>query len=244
MNLRVPRIPAILIAAAIVAVAAAVFFVPRGAAARGAVQSQANAGAPAHTITVSGHGDVMVAPDMAIVTVGVETKAEDAATATSNNAARTSAVISAVEAQGVTADHIQTANLSLYYDDQRGVYVADHQITVRIDNIGKAGAVIDAAVGAGANNSWGISFGLKNPATAEASALQAAVTGGRAHADAIAGALGVTISGISSASEPTYSSPVVEPGVAKAGAPSGVSTPVQPGQLDVTADVTLVYTFS
>jgi uncharacterized protein YggE len=185
----------------------------------------------------------MVPPDMALVTFGVQTRAEDAATASRDDAAKISAVISAVEGQGVAADHIQSTNLSLYFDDQRGEYVADHEITVRIDTLSKAGAIIDAAVGAGANNSWGISFGLKNPSAAHAQALQAAVTDGRTHADAIAGALGVTISGVNSASEPSFSGPVYEAGAPKAAAGPSVPTPVQPGQLDVTADVTLVYTF-
>jgi uncharacterized protein YggE len=243
MNVRIPRFALALTAAAVVAALGATVLLTRGAAARGAVGAPSRASAPAHSITVNGHGDIMVAPDMALVTFGVETRAEDAAAASQNNAAKISAVISAVEAQGVAADHIQTANLSLYFDDQRGEYIADHQITVRIDSLSKAGAIIDAAVGAGANNSWGISFGLKNPSAARAQALQAAVTDGRTHADAIAGALGVTISGISSASEPSYSGPVYETGAPKAAGAPSVPTPVQPGQLDVTADVTIVYTF-
>lgn len=241
MNLGIRR-PLALAVAAVVATTAAGIFLTHGASAR-AVSAPSRASAPSHTITVSGHGDVSVAPDMALVTLGVQTRAEDAATASSNNAVKMGAVISAIEAQGVTADHIQTTNLSLYFDEQRSQYIDEHDITVRIDNIAKAGAVIDAAVSAGATNSWGISFGLKNPSAAHARALQAAVTDGRTHADAIAGALGVTISGVGAASEPTYSGPVYETGAPKSAA-AGVPTPVQPGQLDITADVSLVYTFS
>jgi uncharacterized protein YggE len=243
MKLRVPRAAALLAAAVIVAALAGAAFLTRGAAARSDVNAPARATTPAHTISVSGHGDVMVAPDMALITFGVQTRAEDAATASTNNASRMSAVIQAVEAQGVAADRIQTTNISLYFDQQRNEYVSEHDITVRIDSIGKAGAIIDAAVAAGANNSWGISFGLKNPSAARASALQAAVADGRTHADAIAGALGVTISGVSSASEPSYSGPVYETSGPRAAAAPSVPTPVQPGQLDISADVSLVYTF-
>src|SRR5579864_5012724 len=146
MNLGFRRPLALAVAAAVVALAGAGVFLAHGVSAR-AVNAPSKASAPAHTITVSGHGDVSVAPDMALVTLGVQTRAEDAATASSNNAAKMSAVIAAVEAQGVTADHIQTTNLSLYFDDQRSEYIDEHDITVRIDNIAKAGAVIDAAVG-------------------------------------------------------------------------------------------------
>lgn len=241
MSRRAGRLVLVVLAPAGALIAAALL--TSRVAARTTLDAPSRASAPSHSISVNGHGDVMVAPDMAIVTLGVETRAEDAAAASANNASRMSAVIAAVESQGVGADHIQTANLNLYYDDQRNQYVADHEITVRIDNVNKAGAIIDAAVGAGANNSWGISFGLKNPSAARAQALQVAVSDGRTHADAIAGALGVTISGISSASEPSYSGPVYETGAVKAGAAGVATTPVQPGQLDVTADVSLVYTF-
>jgi|SRR5579884_38954 len=208
--------------------------------ARSTVGAVAKAGATNHTISVVGHGTVQVAPDMATVTLGVETKGDDAATALSNNATRMNAVIAAAEAQGVTADHIQTSDLSLYYDDQHETYVASHQITVTIDAIGNVGQVIDAAVGAGANNSWGVSFGLKDESAARVQALQAAVGNAQKRAQAIATALGVSISGVGSAAEASYT---VTPPVEAPAAGVASSTPVEPGQLTVTADVNVVYTF-
>src|SRR5437660_291602 len=108
---------------AVLAGLAATAFLVHGASAR-AVTAPSRATTPAHTIAVSGHGDVSVAPDMALITLGVQTRAEDAATASSNNASRMNAVIAAVEAQGVAADHIQTTNLSIYFDQQRNEYIA------------------------------------------------------------------------------------------------------------------------
>lgn len=222
-------------------IAGAAVIAPR-VVARSNVGAVAKAGATNHTISVVGHGSVQVAPDMATVTLGVETKGDDAATALSNNAGRMNAVIAAVEAQGVTADHIQTSDLSLYYDDQHETYVASHQITVTIDTIGNVGQVIDAAVGAGANNSWGVSFGLRDESSARVQALQSAVANAQKRAQAIATALGVSISGVGSAAEASYAvTPPIEAPVA-AGAAS--STPVQPGQLTVSADVNVVYTFA
>ncbi|MGH2441975.1 MAG: SIMPL domain-containing protein, partial [Chloroflexota bacterium] len=173
--------------------------------ARGAFAGSAHApahqtAAPLHSITVSGHGEVQVAPDMATITLGVESKASDAASALSDNASKMSAVIAAVEAQGVSADHVQTTNLSIYYDSQKGVYIADNQITVKLDSPSKVGPVLDAAVAAGANNSWGVNFGIKNDSAARAQALQSAVADARSQADSIASALKVTISDTVSAS--------------------------------------------
>lgn len=226
----------------LLAVTATWFLAARAASARGNVGAPVRQTTANHTVSVGGHGEVAVPPDMATITLGVETKGDDAATALSEAASKMAAVISAVEAQDVPAAHIQTTNLSVYYDTQGGTYVADHEVTVQLDGTSKVGAVLDAAVAAGANNSWGVSFGLKDPAAARAQALQAAITDARSRADAMATALGVSITGVGAASEASYSTPPIEPGVRAAAAPSA-STPVQPGELTVTADVNVIYTF-
>lgn len=213
------------------------------AAARGNVGAPVRAAGTGHTITVIGHGEISVAPDTATITLGVETTGDDAATALSANATKMTAVIGAVEAQGVPSSHIQTNGLSMYFDSQRRTYVANHNVSVKVDDIAKVGAILDAGVHAGANNSWGVSFGLQDPTAAQAQALQAAVANAQSRATAIAQKLGVQVSGVGSASEVSYSTPPVVYGP-QAGAPvAASSTPVQPGQLSVTADLTVVYTF-
>lgn len=233
-----------LIAALALATGGGLALYPHVAGARGNASTLA-AQAASHTITVSGHGEVKATPDQATITLGVQTQASDAQSALANNATKMNAVIAAVEGQGVASSHIQTSNLSLYRDSQRDAYVVDHQVTVQVDDVSKVGAVLDAAVGAGANNSWGVSFGLQNESTSRSQALAAAVADARSRADSIARALGVTISGVSSAGEATYNvqvQPVPALGVAAPSAPA--ATQVQPGQLTVTADVNVVYTFS
>jgi uncharacterized protein YggE len=197
-----------------------------------------------HTLTVNGHGEASVAPDMANITLGVETKGATAQDALSANSSKMSSVISAVEDQGVPTQHIQTSGLSIYYDSQAGQYVAGHELDVRIDSVNKVGAVLDAAVGAGANNSWGVSFGLQDPSQAQQTALQNAVADARKHADAMSAKLQVNITGVGSASEASYyTSPVKYAGASGVAAPSA-PTPVQPGQLTVSADISVVYTFT
>lgn len=198
----------------------------------------------AHTISVSGHGEVMLAPDEATLSVGVQTTGSDSQAAMSANADRMQAVVSAIEAHGVPAKSIQTGQLSLWYDQEKDRYVATHMLTVRLDDVTQAGAILDAAVSAGANMTWGVGFGLKDPAAGQAQALKGAVANARAHADAIAAALGVTVSGVQSVSTVTYSNPAPLPAAAASAPSAGATTPVQPGQLTVTADLTVVYSFS
>jgi uncharacterized protein YggE len=196
-----------------------------------------------HTITVSGHGEALATPDKATISVGVQTKGIDAQTALSSNSTKLNAVVTAVEAQGVTADHIKTTDLSLYLDSQSNTYQASHTLTVTLDNVAKVGTVLDAAVAAGANNSWGVEFGLKDASAQEAQALTAAVTDARRRADAMAAALGVSVSGVGSASDVAYSPPIQYAGVARAASAPSSATQVQPGQLTTSADVSVVYTF-
>jgi uncharacterized protein len=210
-----------------------------------------NAAAPAtqsspssHTISVSGHGESTATPDMATITVGVQTKANDAQAALASNSTRLNAVVAAIQGQGVAADHIKTSDLSLYLDSQTNDYQASHQLTISLDSVSKVGSVLDAAVAAGANNSWGVSFGLKDASSQRSQALTSAVADARKRASAMAAALGVSVIGVGSASEASYSTPPIQYGAAdRAPNASSAATVVQPGQLTVSADVNVVYTF-
>lgn len=231
----------VIASAALLAVTGASVLTSR-ALARGVAPAPARQAAAANTITVSANGTVQVAPDQASLTLGVDTRGPSAQDALSRNADKMNAVIAALKAQGVASKDIQTSNLSLSYDRESDSYTASHQLTVTTTNISGLGQILDAAVAAGANNSWGVSFGLQDPTVAQSRALKAAVAAGRAHADAIASALGVSISGVRSASEPTYTNyPVYASGAA---APvAAAPTPIQEGQLSISATIQLVYTF-
>jgi uncharacterized protein YggE len=242
MNIHIPR-TAILVSSTIgiLALVAAGFTV-QSVGARSNVGAPVRASATGHTVTVTGHGTANVTPDMATLTLGVQTKGSDAQAALKDNANKMTAVIASVKANGVSANHIQTSDLSIWFDDQHGQYIVSHSVSVRVDNVNSVGTVLDSAVGAGANTSWGVQFGVKDTSAAQSQALQNAVSDARKHADAIASGLGVTVSGVGSASEVSYSNPIVY--APRASAAPAVSTPVQPGELSITADVQVVYTFA
>lgn len=212
--------------------------------ARGNSGAVGNQTSPAnHTISVSGHGDATATPDKATITVGVQTKGIDAQAALASNSTKLNAVVDAIEGQGVAADHIKTSDLSLYLDSQSSTYQASHQLTVTLDSVSKVGPVLDAAVGAGANNSWGVEFSLKDSSAQRSQALTAAVADARKKADAMAAALGVSVTSVGSASEASFSPPIPYAGVARAPNAASSATQVQPGQLNISADVSVVYNF-
>lgn len=224
------------------------FVLSRSVAARsnvGAPLKQTTSDSTGHTITVSGQGAVQVTPDQAALTVGVQTRADTAQAASSDNATKMTAVINAIEALGIPAKNITTSQLSIYFDTEKSQYVVSNNVTVTIDDISIVGKVLDAAVTAGANASYDLNFGLKDPTAANTQALKAAVANARQRADTIAGSLGVTISGVGSAQSTSYNVVPVYAAASKA-APAPAAAPPPPvsgGQLTVTADVTVVYTF-
>ena len=199
------------------------------------------------TITVAGQGQVQVAPDVAYVSFGVQTRASTAKDAQDQNNQAMAAAIAKIKALGIADKDIQTSGISLYpvYDQSNTItgYQASNTVTVSVD-VAKAGQVIDGAVGAGANTSVSVSFGLKDPGAAQAQALEAAAKDARTHADAIAKGLGVTIQQVQVAVEQTSTTPVPVRAMGVAASSAGIApTPVQAGQLTVTATVSVTYGF-
>jgi uncharacterized protein len=193
--------------------------------------------ATTHTISTWGHADIAVKPDQASLMLGVQTRAAEVRKALSNNNGKMDAVIAALVKQGVAKTHIQTTDLSVWYDTQQKMYVVAHNLSVRLDRIDKVAAVLEAGVQAGVNSSFGVTFGLKDPAAAKSSALKAAVADARKRADSIAETLGAKVSQTVNIDEAT--SGFVTKGATGMG---GGGTPIQPGQYVVSADVNVTYT--
>lgn len=218
-------------------------------ASTGAVQTPTEV--PPRSITVVGNGKVTARPDIAIVQVGVETRNESAETAVSENTQRMNAVLAALKNAGVAEQDIQTANFNLYADQQRGPngeliqpiqYVASNMVRVTVRDLGKVGAILDAVVSAGANQVYGISFGVANPNRLQLQAEESAVEDARARAQALAAKAGVQLGDVLSISETISTPPPIlyRQDVAMA-APVAAPVPVQPGELEFNAQVQIVF---
>jgi uncharacterized protein len=196
--------------------------------------------APVDTVTTTGHGVVTVVPDEASVSAGVQTQAVTAAAALSQNAKLMTSVIAALKAAG--GSDLQTQQVSLYpqTNDQNEVtgYVADNSVSART-KIAGAGALIDAAVAAGANNVSGPTLDVSDRAALYRDALGKAVQDARAKAAALAGAGGFGVGQVSSVTEQTAAAPA--PVYEAAVAAKSDATPIEPGTQDVTADVTVTF---
>jgi uncharacterized protein YggE len=207
----------------------------------------AAAAAPAEQpdgITVTGTETIDVAPDVAEWSFGVHTRAESARAALSANSSRVRRVIAALRSAGVARDDIRTAYVSLYpntsEDGEVIGYFANNTVHATARNIGRSGAVIDAAVRAGANEVSGPSMTRSNREALYERALTAAYDRARAKAEALAGKLGVSlgaptavVEGGLGGAEPVYGAEA-ELALAK-------DVPIEPGQTEIAATVTVTF---
>jgi len=195
------------------------------------------------TIQAQGTATLMATPDQAQITVSVITSGPTAQAAAQANATTSTAVQNALKALN-PAPMIQTVGYSVYpqYTGAQILtgYTASNSIQVTTFDLSTIGNLIDTANQAGANGVSGISFGLQNPDPVKQQALTAAAKQARAHADAIAAGLGGKSGAVVSAVEGSTYTPVYAGG-ALAG--TAVPTPVQTGQVSVTANVTITFQF-
>jgi uncharacterized protein YggE len=125
-------------------------------------------------------------------------------------------------------------------------YNASNTVTVRLEDLSRVGPVIDAGLKAGANQLEGVQFGLRDELPSRQQALKQAVNEARGKAEAMAEALRVNLGEVLEVSEGASISPRYEAlnGRVFAAAQADVATPVSPGQLDVSATVTIRYRIS
>jgi uncharacterized protein YggE len=213
-------------------------------------QAADTSGTPEHTITVSGSGDVSVAPDVADVILGVSVTKPTVKDARAAAASSMEAVVAAVKKVGVADKDLATVDLSLspVYDYGSGNsvprlvgYQFSNTLKVTVRDLTNVAAVVDDSVAAGADTVQGISFRLDNPKPIEVQARQLAMTDARTKADALAQAANVQIKGVASITEVTVSSPIYYAAAGLADKTAQVSTPIQTGTTDITIQVTVSY---
>ncbi len=143
------------------------------------------------TVTVSGTGSVTAVPDRAEVSAGVETRAATARAALSANGAAMQKVLDALRARGGKDVTTQTVSLSTAFDDngQPNGFVASNVASAETTLAG-AGALIDAAVAAGANTIYGPSLSRSDAEALYRQALEKAVSDAEGRAAILAKAAG------------------------------------------------------
>ncbi len=208
-------------------------------------------------IYASGTGKVTTTPDQAVVALAVQTENADVKVAQQMNAEQMDAVINAIKAAGIPAEKIKTTGYSItpITEDSGSAwstakvkyYRVTNTVQVTLDDVTRVGEIIDLGIANGANRVNYISFTVSDEVQQQlrSQALNAAVQQARSDADAVAAALGKTIIDVkdvnigSSYVPLRYDSAVsyASGGMEKAAVP----TPIEVGEMDVTATVSVTY---
>jgi len=205
---------------------------------------------------VTGEGKIMAAPDVAILTLGVEAQAKTVAEAQAQAAEAMNKVVASLKASGIQDKDIQTQRFSIQpvtvwnKEGNRSEiigYMVTNVVTAKVRDLAKTGAIVDAVATAGGDLTrvQSIAFTIDDPTQVQKQARDKAVADAVANAKQMASAAGIQLG------KPTYIStgsvyiPYRENNlVLKAGgmpAPMPADVPISPGELSVTVSIQMVY---
>ena len=190
------------------------------------------------TLTVTGSGSATAVPDEAQLSFGVETRGSTAQAALAANGTAMRKLIAALRDAG--ARDLATQWVSVWpmtqEDGTPQGFSASNSVSASI-GVDRAGALIDAAVSAGANQVSGPDLRSVDAKRLYQDALRDAVSDARAHAEALVKAAGRTLGAITAIAE-GGAEPVP---VYRAAAQDAGSTPIVGGQQETTATVTVTF---
>ena len=192
-------------------------------------------------ITVVGSGTAETVPDEATFSFGVVTKGRTASEALNANAVEAQRVIAALGRAGVDRKDIRTDAVSLsprVSENGETIlgYSAENSVSATIRDLARAGAVVDAAVGAGANQVSGPALVKANQDRLYRDALKKAVEDARAKAQVLATASGRSVGRATTIVESGATPPVVNKAAEGAAAP-----PIEPGTQEIQASVMVTF---
>lgn len=189
------------------------------------------------------------APDTAMFSTGVETKAKTATEALRQNSVQARAVINRLKSLGIAEKDIQTTGINLRADydyDQESRqnrfvgYAVSNQVSATVNDISKLGQILDAIVSSGATNLNGPSFSISDDSKLKDLARERALANGKARAMSYArseGYSGVRVLSISEGMSHQSEAPMMR---MEASAASS-TPPVAPGQVGTVVSLNITY---
>lgn len=229
--------PALLLAATVAA--------PTVAAAQGTTPSTDGT-----LLSVSAQGETRRVPDVATLSAGVVTQAEEADDALQANASQMNRLMQAIAKAGIEERDIRTSGLSVSPRYRRADgqapqisgYQASNTVSLKVRDITRLGEVIDALVASGANQVHGPQFEIGEPDEAYDEARRTALQNARDRAGLYASALGLEVRRIISISEGGGFMPPPMPMMAMRAMDSAAeASPVSPGESTVSVNLDVVF---
>ena len=228
-----------------------------GTATQTAAPQYATASAEAG-IWVSGTGEISLAPDIALIRLGVETTSPSVTEARDEAATAMDAVVTAVKENGLNDDDIQTTSFNIWPEYERqevitnGVrsnirvltgYRVSNTAVIKVRDLDAVGAIIDDVVNAGGDAARinGIDFSIEDSSQYTTQLREDAVNAALEKAQHFATLTGVTLGKLVYVTD-VSDSPIVQPlaesrAFAMAAAPAAPATGISGGSLDLTLTV-------
>lgn len=201
-------------------------------------------------IIVIGEGKSSAEPDVAMVTVGVETRHRTAEGAAEENKSRMMDVMQALQDMQIPGEDIRTVDFRIQpeidWDDEEPRvigYVVANSVLVKIRQVGRVGDVLDAVTDAGANTIHGVQFSIDDPSDIREQARAEAMADAKSRAAQLAELAGVGLGKPRVISEsfveepPVYLERVYALGAEGGGGP----VPISPGQLEVRVQLEVTF---
>lgn len=219
-------------------------------------------------ISVSGEGKIAAKPDVAVLGATIKTEQPALKDAQKENTDASQKVVNFLKLSGIAEKDIRTSFYNIapqyQYTDcpiaHIEIYpprpcpplpkprIIGYQVTnayeIKVRDLGKAGDILEGVVGAGANEVSGLSFGIDDEDALKADARKQAIDDAQAKAKVLARQLGVRLGRIASFSEGGGARPIFYEralAVAKADSAESAPVPVEAGEREILANVTIVY---
>ena len=200
-------------------------------------------------VTAVGRAEIEMAPDRAVVTVGVRATGKTAAEAARAGAARSQQVLDALRAKLGPGDRAESASnrvepVTVYEDGKPPRitgYAATHGLRAITTRTADVGPLLDAVTAAADVSIESVRFELADPGPAQANALRQAARDARTRASAIAEGLGLGLGPVRIAREVGSSPPAPMGEMRLRTAAADAATPVVPPQLHVSGEVEVTF---
>lgn len=210
------------------------------------------------TITVSGKGEVVVKPDIATFSFGIQEESLVVGDAQEKVATSENEILAFLEQNGVSKDDIKVSDYNIYprYDYVRSdlspyasgkqvlaAYVVSESVEVKVRQIGDAGKLIGSLGELGATNLSGLTFGVDKQDDVLKQAREKAIADAKVNAKKLAKELGVSLTRIVSFSDNnSYPMPVYYAKDMAMSSGAGRATPELPsGTNKITSQVSITY---
>ncbi len=205
------------------------------------------------TISVHGSATTSVKPDLVEVVAGVVTQAAKAADAIAANTAQMADVHRLLKSLAIAEGDVRTRTVSVQpqYDHRPRApgqpiigYQATNELIIKIRDINILGTVLDKLVESGTNRITGIRFGLRDADQARNDVRRLAARNAREHAALYAEGVGVKLGRMVSLTEAGGGGRAPQPfegAMLRAEATQAGPVPIAPGEIDIRAEVAVVF---